>query len=150
MKLSMRIGTRGAEASKTSRPRIAKFSPFRLVLVRHLAGVVLLAVVVPVVCAAQRPAAANAVWISSSNAEPCPVNHFTYFRREVDLSTLPTDATLHVAADSNTHVWINGAIVRRKVTRYAMRLITTDAIDARGLLHTGIKGEAGCSTSLGK
>jgi hypothetical protein len=93
---------------------------------------------VAAVCGAQSPAATQAVWISSSTAEPCPLNRFTYFRREVNLATLPADPTLHVAADSNAHVWINGTVVRRKVTRYAERLITTDAIDARGLLHTGV------------
>jgi hypothetical protein len=91
-----------------------------------------------VVSVAQEPPPAKALWISSPSAEPCPVNQFFYFRREVDLSTLPSDPTLHIAADSNAHVWINGRVVRRKVTRYAEPLITTDTIDARGLLHPGV------------
>jgi hypothetical protein len=78
-----------------------------------------------------------ASWISSPGGAPCPTNSFTYFRRTVNLTSLPADPTLHVAADSNAHVWINGTLVRRKVTRYAEPLITTETIEARGLLHIG-------------
>ncbi|SEB41741.1 alpha-L-rhamnosidase C-terminal domain-containing protein [Terriglobus roseus] len=87
---------------------------------------------------AQDASPSSAVWISTPSGSPCPTNSFTYFRREVNLASLPADPTLHVAADSNAHVWINGTIVRRKVTRYAEPLITTETIDARGLLHVGV------------
>lgn len=82
------------------------------------------------------PAAAQ--WISAPASEPCPVNRFFYFRKEVKLTNLNDDLTLHVAADSNAHIWINGKIVRRKVTRYFEKSITTETIDARSFLHLGL------------
>jgi hypothetical protein len=82
--------------------------------------------------------APKAQWISSSASQSCPVNRFFYFRREVNLPQIPADATLHVAADSNAHVWINGTLVRRKMTRYFEHSITTETIDAGSLLHPGV------------
>jgi len=80
----------------------------------------------------------SAQWISASSTEPCPVNRFFYFRKVSRLQSLRGDMTLYVGADSNAHVWINGHIVRRKVTRYFEDRITTEAIDAKPFLHRGL------------
>lgn len=80
----------------------------------------------------------GAAWISFPNSEPCPVNRFVYFRREVRLASLRGDLTLHVAADSTAHIWINGRVVRRKVTRYFEPSVTTETIDARQFVHLGL------------
>ncbi len=84
------------------------------------------------------PLSAAAKWIAAPTVEPCPVNRFFYFRKEANLESLAGDLTLHVAADSNAHIWINGNIVRRKVTRYFEKMITTETIDARSFLHPGL------------
>jgi hypothetical protein len=105
---------------------------------RVFAGSALLVFGSSMVLIAQTATPSGAVWISAPGVDPCPTNSFTYFRREVNLTSLPADSTLHVAADSNAHVWVNGTIVRRKVTRYAEPQITTETIDAHGLLHVGV------------
>lgn len=66
-----------------------------------------------------------------------PKNRFTYFRKVVDLAAAPSDATLRLAADSNAHVWINGHIVRRKVTRFHEDRITAEVIHAGPYLRKG-------------
>lgn len=78
-----------------------------------------------------------AFWIWSDPEAPAPKNRFTYFRKVIDLDDLPADATLRMAADSNARLWINGQIVRRKVTRYHEPLITAEVIDAGPYLHKG-------------
>lgn len=98
----------------------------------------LLVMASPGKAAAQPSAIVPASWIAAPNSEPCPVNRFYYFRKEVELRNPDGDLTLHVAADSNAHIWINGKIARRKVTRYFERSITTEKIDARRFLHPGI------------
>lgn len=80
----------------------------------------------------------SAQWISASGTEPCPVNRFFYFRKVARLQNLRGDMTLYVGADSNAHVWINGHIVLRKVTRYFENHITTEAIDAKPFLRRGL------------
>ncbi len=80
----------------------------------------------------------KAGWIAATAGEPCAVNHFFYFRKEVKLTKLDGDLTLHFAADSNAHLWINGQIVRRKVTRYFEKAITTETIEAGKYLHIGV------------
>ena len=75
---------------------------------------------------------------ASPDPDPCPVNRFFYFRREVKLASLRGDLTLHVAADSNARIWINDRIVRRKVTRYFEPSITAETIDAREFVHLGL------------
>lgn len=88
-------------------------------------------------CAAEPQPPGNGQWIWSPGDEPAPKNRLTYFRKEVDLAALPDDATLHLAADSNARVWINGQIVRRKVARYHEPLITAEVVNAAPYLHTG-------------
>lgn len=76
-------------------------------------------------------------WIWTGEQPPNPPNRFTYFRKVVDLTALPADATLHLAADSSARVWINGVVVRRKVTRYHEDRITAEVINAGPYLKTG-------------
>ncbi|WP_263381347.1 alpha-L-rhamnosidase-related protein [Granulicella arctica] len=79
----------------------------------------------------------KAQWIAPPSDVPCPVNTFTYLRRVVHLADLKGDLTMHMAADSNAHLWINGHIVRRKVTRFFEPTIATETIDPRLWLHVG-------------
>ncbi len=85
------------------------------------------------VCSAQSASR----WIWSDAADPVPKNRFTYFRKVVTLAKVPADATLLVAADSNAWIWVNGHVVRRKVTRYHEDKITAERIDAAPYLHAG-------------
>ncbi len=78
-----------------------------------------------------------AQWIWSDREEPAPKNRFTYFRKVVQLDTIPEDATLHFAADSNGGLWINGTIVRRKVARYHEEKITAETVNAAPYLKIG-------------
>ena len=87
--------------------------------------------------AAPVPANPPAQWIWSSDADTAPKNRFTYFRKEIDLTAVPVDAALRFAADSNARLWINGEIVRRKVSRYFEDRITAEVIDASPYLHPG-------------
>jgi len=91
----------------------------------------------PEKCLAAPHPPTGAQWIWSPGNEAVPKNRLTYFRREIDLPTVPADALLHLAADSNARVWINGQIVRRKVARYHEPLITTEVINAAPLLQPG-------------
>ena len=79
----------------------------------------------------------QAHWIWSDPQEVAPRNRFTYFRKVVNLSSLPADATLRFAADSNARLWINGALVCRKQARYQEEKITAEVIDAAPYLHKG-------------
>ncbi len=76
-------------------------------------------------------------WIWVAGEEAAPKNRFTWFRKVVELKTVPADATVLFAADSNAHLWINGQPLRRKVTRYHEDKITADVVDASGALHPG-------------
>lgn len=91
--------------------------------------------------AQQRKAIQTVKWIGlQENAfEPnlAPKNLFTYFRKVVELDSLPSDATLHFGADSNARLWINGKIVRRKVSRYNLHNITVDEINTAPYLQHG-------------
>ncbi|MFA6471481.1 MAG: alpha-L-rhamnosidase C-terminal domain-containing protein [Candidatus Latescibacterota bacterium] len=79
----------------------------------------------------------SAQWIWSSDIDIAPKNRFTYFRKVIVLPAVPTDATIRFAADSNAQLWINGEIVRRKVSRYFEEKITAEVIDAVPYLHPG-------------
>lgn len=76
-------------------------------------------------------------WIWAAGAQDAPKNRFTWFRKVVELKTVPADATLLFAADSNAHLWINGQVLRRKVTRYHEDKITAEVVDASGALRRG-------------
>jgi len=65
------------------------------------------------------------------------MNVFTYFRKEVFLQRIPNDATLHFAADSDAHLWVNGHILQRKMTRYFETSIRTMVLDPSPYLHPG-------------
>ncbi len=81
--------------------------------------------------------AEKAEWIWSDPDDRAPANRFTYFRRVVDLETIPEDAELRFAADSNARLWINGHIVRRKVARYHERHVTAEVVNAGPHLRPG-------------
>ena len=95
-------------------------------------GVVLVGAAVPL-----RAAPPEARWIAPPSDAACPVNTLTYLRKVVRLTDLRGDLTLQMAADSNARLWINGHIVRRKVTRFFEPTIATETIDARPWLHAG-------------
>lgn len=79
----------------------------------------------------------NASWIWAYPDEPAPKNRFTYFRKVVELESVPENAVLKLAADSNTQLWINGSIVRRKMARYNEMYITAEVINAGPYLNIG-------------
>jgi hypothetical protein len=79
----------------------------------------------------------SAQWIWAYPDEPAPKNRFTYFRKVVELSSIPTDAALRLAADSTARVWINGHLIRRKVARYHEEDITAEVINAAPHLNVG-------------
>jgi len=79
----------------------------------------------------------TAQWIWRDRTEVAPKNAFTYFRKEVFLQRIPKDATLHFAADSNAHLWVNGKILQRKMTRYFETSIRTMVLDPTPFLHPG-------------
>lgn len=76
-------------------------------------------------------------WIWSDNNDPGPANRFTYFRKVVDLPSLPHDAKLRFAADSNARLWVNGHLLRRKMARYHEEHITAEVVNAGPYLRTG-------------
>lgn len=84
-----------------------------------------------------RAAPPAARWIAPPSDAACPVNTLTYLRKVVRLTDLRGDMTLQMAADSNARLWINGHIVRRKVTRFFEPMIATETIDAKPWLRTG-------------
>jgi hypothetical protein len=88
----------------------------------------------PLIDTASEP---RARWIWSTLTEPAPANRFTYFRTIFRLIRLPDDGTLRFTADSNARLWINGALVRRKVARYHESMITAEVIDAAQYLRIG-------------
>lgn len=79
----------------------------------------------------------NARWIWSNASDPAPKNRFTYFRKVVTLKSLPKDGRLHLAADSNAALWINGEVLCRKVPRYDEPRITAEVLNAGPYLRVG-------------
>lgn len=78
-----------------------------------------------------------ASWIWSDLVDPRPANRFTWFRRVVHLDDVPDRPVLALAADSTASLWVNGEVVRRKVTRYHEPLIRADSVDVRRQLRPG-------------
>lgn len=76
-------------------------------------------------------------WIWAAGDQQAPKNRFTWFRKVVELKAVPADRTVLFAADSNAHLWINGHLLRRKVTRYHEDKITAEVVDASGALRPG-------------
>ena len=72
-----------------------------------------------------------------SDEQGGPHNRFTYFRKVVTLHAIPENATLLFAADSNGKLWINGHLVRRKVSRFKEDEIRVEKINATPYLHKG-------------
>ncbi len=116
---------------------------FRPALIKRIVagglGLLFLLAVAPLVGKGQAPSP-SAQWIGLPEAlggGTAPANRFTYFRTEVALERLPDDAILYFGADSNSRLWINGHLVRRKVTRYHETEATTDVVNAGPYLREG-------------
>lgn len=75
-------------------------------------------------------------WIWTGG-ERNPANHFTWFRRVVDLADAPEVAELRFAADSTAQLWVNGAIVRRKVTRFHEPAVRAEVVPIARQLRPG-------------
>ncbi|MGE5647114.1 MAG: alpha-L-rhamnosidase C-terminal domain-containing protein [Acidobacteriota bacterium] len=82
-------------------------------------------------------AGAPAQWIWNGTDEPAPKNRFTYFRKVIDLPAKPAGGTLLFAADSNARLWVNGRLLRRKVSRFHEDRITAETVDAGPALRAG-------------
>lgn len=80
---------------------------------------------------------ADAQWIWSDREMPSPVNRWTWFRTAFELTELPEDGTLEIAANSNARVYVNGACVLRKVTRFDERFVTSTTVRVLQHLNTG-------------
>lgn len=80
----------------------------------------------------------KAKWIWTSPDTPAPVNRFHYFRNVVELDEEPENTELRFAADSNAQLWINGHLVRRKVSRYAEEEISAENVHAGPYLKKGL------------
>lgn len=76
-------------------------------------------------------------WIWTQQAEHSPFNAFTYFRCTFTLEALPADGTLYLAASSNAQLWVNGTILRRKVSRFDERYPTSEVVHAGPYLRKG-------------
>ncbi len=76
-------------------------------------------------------------WIWSPDEPPAPRNRLTWFRRIVELKTLPSDGRLRLAADSNAALWVNGHSLLHKVPRYHEKQITAVEVNAGPYLRPG-------------
>lgn len=79
----------------------------------------------------------DAKWIWRSGGESCPRNAFTWFRKVVDLPSLPGRPELRFSANSNARLLINGQVVRRKVSRYMEDRVTCDVVEVGPWLRVG-------------
>lgn len=95
----------------------------------------ILSLTLPCVIHAEGPASARWIWTTSD--DPAPKNRFTWFRKVFTVTEVPDEAVILFAADSNARLWINGHLLRRKVTRYFEEGITVDPVDITPYLHTG-------------
>jgi len=116
---------------------------FRLGRLRHLWGIAILSLcAVPTTLGSPHQIEGDSArWIGLAQTTPArtsaPRNRHTLFRKAVDLPSLPEDATLHFAASSDARLWINGQLVRRKVSRYHEEGITAEVVNAGPYLRTG-------------
>lgn len=83
------------------------------------------------------PSSPKAGWIWAYQDEPAPKNRFTYFRKVVQLDSVPENAAIKFAADSNAQLWINGVPLRHKVARYHEERITAEVVEAGPFLKPG-------------
>lgn len=77
-------------------------------------------------------------WIWSTPDQPAPANRFTWFRKTFELDAIPTNPLLRFAADSTARLWVNGQLLRRKVTRYDEPFITAENVHAGPWLKKGV------------
>lgn len=75
-------------------------------------------------------------WLAQGKPEG-RANRFAWFRRVVDLPSLPEDTELRFAADSTAQLWVNGVCLRRNVTRYDRAQATCEVVDCRSALRPG-------------
>ncbi len=75
-------------------------------------------------------------WPGDGRPEDRP-NRFAWFRREFNLREIPSVPVLRFAADSTARLWVNGACVRRQVTRFRRSRATCEAVDVGRQLRAG-------------
>lgn len=78
----------------------------------------------------------TADWIWTG-VDLAPANRFTWFRKVVHLATSPTDSRVRFAADSTAQLWVNGSIVRRKVSRYDEANVHAEVVSVARYLRPG-------------
>ena len=76
-------------------------------------------------------------WIWTASDDPAPKNRFTWFRKVITVTEVPEEAVIFFTADSNARLWVNGHLLRRKVTRYFEERITADPVDIAPYIHRG-------------
>ncbi|MBZ2199524.1 alpha-L-rhamnosidase-related protein [Occultella gossypii] len=76
-------------------------------------------------------------WVWTGEHDVAPTNRFTWFRTVLHLDAIPEDPHVLFAADSTAQLWVNGTLVRRKVTRFHEPQVRADLVDLGAHLRPG-------------
>ncbi|MCE5198111.1 MAG: family 78 glycoside hydrolase catalytic domain [Armatimonadota bacterium] len=78
----------------------------------------------------------KAKWIWSGS-DPSPINYYWCARKEFNLNKIPTNAQLHITADSRYSVWVNGSYVGYGPIRSFTQIWRFDTYDIASYLKPG-------------
>jgi Bacterial alpha-L-rhamnosidase 6 hairpin glycosidase domain len=84
-----------------------------------------------------RRSAGDAKLIWTHVDDPRPVNAFHWFRTVVELDEPPQDCTVLFAANPTAQLWVNGARILRKVTRFVESDIRYESVNVAAHLRPG-------------
>lgn len=76
-------------------------------------------------------------WIWTGEHDSRPDNTYTWFRRVVDLTEAPATAEMLFAADTAAQLWVNGYLLKRKVTRFHEPDLRADVVPVARHLRPG-------------
>ncbi len=87
----------------------------------------------------------SAKWIWHPDVDPHATNSFVYFRKEFELDpNVDRSPNLNIeyisldfAADANARLWVNGQLLRRKVTRYHPDFVRPENVNVGPYLREG-------------
>ena len=88
-------------------------------------------------CSLYAAEAGSTRWIWADPDDPAPKNRFTWFRKVITVTEVAEETVIFFTADSNARLWVNGHLLRRKVTRYFEERITADPVDIAPYIHRG-------------
>lgn len=86
---------------------------------------------------AQTTRAWTAQWIWDQPDGPGQKNAYTYFRKRIQLDSVPAEAGLYIAADSRYQLFVNGTYVGRGPVRAPAGRLYYDFYDAKQYLRAG-------------